>query len=95
MVFAMTLQAYELNDVIPNIELILFKMFVSPISTKSLRKLADKENILAGNMFDRPGLKLGSTVYRSLLETVALQPKKKHLKKIIQHMIKYEGNQCD
>jgi hypothetical protein len=33
----MTLQAYELNDVIPNIETVLFEMFVSPITTKAKR----------------------------------------------------------
>lgn len=38
---------------------------------------------------------MGLTVYRSLLETVALYPKKKHLKKIIEHVIKYEGSECD
>jgi hypothetical protein len=51
--------------------------------------------LLAGNIFDRPGLKLGAAVYRSLLETVALHPKKKHFKKIIQHVIKHEGNGCE
>jgi hypothetical protein len=31
---AMVHQTYELNDIIPNIELIFFKMFSSPLSTK-------------------------------------------------------------
>ena len=31
---AMVHQTYELNDIIPNIELIFFKMFTSPLSTK-------------------------------------------------------------
>jgi hypothetical protein len=92
---AMTLQAYELNDVIPNIELMLFRMFVSPITTKAKRQKKDRDNLLAGNIFDQKGTKLGAAVYRSLLETVALHPKKKHFKKIIQHVIKHEGSKVD
>jgi hypothetical protein len=69
---AMTMSAYELNDTIPNIELVLYKMFVSPITTLDQRKAHDKDNLLAGNIFDKTGTKLGLDVYRSLLETVAL-----------------------
>lgn len=43
-------QAYPLNKLIPNIELLLFKIFVSPKTTKELRK--DSNNLLAGNLFD-------------------------------------------
>jgi hypothetical protein len=32
-------------------------------------------------------------VYRSLLETVALHPKKKHFKKIVQHMMQFENKE--
>jgi len=46
--------------------------------------------LLAGNLFARDGINLGPQAYRSLLETVALHPKKKHFKKIIEHLIKYE-----
>jgi len=47
--------------------------------------------LLAGNIFTHEGTKLGPIVYKSLLETCALYPKKKHLKKIIEHVIKFEG----
>jgi len=43
--------AYELNHIIPNIELILFKMFVSPVTTRTQRKNADAEDLLNGNLF--------------------------------------------
>ena len=78
-------QAYQLNDIIPNVELIFYKIFCSPITSKDTRKGSDE--LLEGNLFAREGMNLGSQVYRSLLETVALYPKKKHFKKIIQHII--------
>ena len=78
-------QAYQLNDIIPNVELIFYKIFCSPITSKDTRK--GSEELLEGNLFAREGMNLGSQVYRSLLETVALYPKKIHVKKIIQHII--------
>jgi hypothetical protein len=68
----MVSQAYELNELIPNIELLLFNMFCSPMITSELRKEEDGEDLLAGNLFAKPGINLGSDTYRSLLETVAL-----------------------
>jgi hypothetical protein len=62
--------AYELNDIIPNIELLFFKMFVSPIATKAERKAGDADDLLVGNLFR--GINFDSAVYRSLLETVAI-----------------------
>jgi len=85
---SITNSAYQLNDLIPNIELVFYKMFCSPITTKEIRK--GSNDLLEGNLFTKNGLSLGPAVYRSLLETVALKPKKKHFKKIIQHMIEYE-----
>jgi len=85
---ALVNSAYQLNDLIPNIELVFYKIFCSPITTKEERK--GEEDLLVGNLFAREGMNLGSAVYRSLLETVALHPKKKHYKKIIQHMLKFE-----
>jgi hypothetical protein len=73
--------AYELNDIIPNIELMFYNIFCSPLITKEQRK--GKEDLLEGNLFTLPQMNLGSAVYKSLLETVALHPKKKHFKKII------------
>ena len=43
--------AYEVNSIIPNLELMLFKMFVSPITTKAERKEQDRDDLLAGNLF--------------------------------------------
>jgi hypothetical protein len=79
---------YELNDIIPNIELIFFKMFTSPITTKTLRKLRDSEDLLVGNIFHRTDFaKMPKQAYMSLLQTAALQPKKKHFKKIVQYLV--------
>lgn len=36
---------------------------------------------------------MGSSAYRSLLETVALHPKKKHFKKIVAHLTEYEDKE--
>ena len=81
--------AYEINDIIPNIELMFYKIFCSPITTKEVRKAQDKDDILAGNLFAVEGVKLPNQAYTSLLQTVALFPKKKHFKKIIEHIITY------
>lgn len=89
LVTSMISSAYELNELIPNIELLFFKMFCSPITTAELRKEEDKEDLLAGNIFSKQGINLGSIAYRSMLETVALYPKKKHFKKILDHMERY------
>jgi hypothetical protein len=73
---------YELNESIPNIELVFFKMFVSPISTMQQRKKHDKDDLLIGNIFhELRDFKMPKQAYISLLQTVALQPKKKHYKK--------------
>jgi len=85
--------AYELNDLIPNIELLFFKIFCSPITTAEQRKQEDGEDLLAGNIFAVKDINLGSIAYRSLLETVALYPKKKHFKKILDHMILYQDRE--
>ena len=81
--------AYDLNHIIPNIELILFKMFVSPVTTKGERKAADGEDLLAGNLFHqlKGDFKMPNQAYVSLLQSVALNPKKKHFKKILQYLV--------
>ncbi len=70
-----------------------YKIFCSPISTKELRKTQESEDILAGNIFAKDGMNLGPSVYRSLLETVALHPKKKHFKKIVSHLTQFENKE--
>lgn len=62
------------------------------MSTAALRK--GNEELLAGNLFAKDGLNLPCAVYRSLLETVALNPKKKHFKKIIEHLITYQDKEA-
>ena len=91
--FAISLinSAYQLNQKIPNIELMFYRVFCSPITTKDIRQ--GNKDLLAGNIFAKQGINLGSQVYRSLLETVALHPKKKHYKKIVQHMLQYEDKE--
>jgi uncharacterized protein YeeX (DUF496 family) len=83
--------AYELNDQIPNIEMLFYRMFFSPLTTKEQRK--DAEDLLEGNIFCKDEINLPSQVYQSLLETMVLYPKKKHFKKLIQHLIRF--NQKD
>jgi len=85
--------AYQLNSHIPNIELVFYRIFCSPISTKELRKEKEGDDILAGNIFAKEGINLGPSVYRSLLETVALHPKKKHFKKIVAHLMQFESKE--
>ena len=77
--------AYELNDLIPNIELLMYKIFMSPQINKEKRK--QSTDLLEGNLFTQKDIDLDNDVYKSLLETIALNPKKKHLKKLIQHML--------
>jgi hypothetical protein len=68
-----------------NPEIILYKMFMSPIYSKEMRQ-GQGANLLTGNLFDST---MPEEVYSSLLGTLALKPKKKHLKKVIAHMEKY------
>lgn len=93
LVLSMINSAYQLNHIIPNVELVFYKIFCSPISTKAIRKEQESTDLLAGNIFAQEGLNLGPSVYRSLLETVALHPKKKHFKKIVQHMMQFENKE--
>lgn len=50
LLLSMIHQSYELNHIIPNIEMLLYKMFCSPISTKEQRG-EDNNNLLLGNLF--------------------------------------------
>jgi hypothetical protein len=51
--------AYQLNHAIPNIELVFYKIFCSPITTKDIRKKEDEQDLLAGNLFAKEGIHLG------------------------------------
>lgn len=75
--------AYELNSLIPNIELLFYKIFCSPITTKEERKDKDNDYPLFGNIFAQKKVGLTFFGYKSLLETLILHPKKKHFKKIV------------
>lgn len=84
-------QSYKLNEHIPNIELLLFKIFCSPMTTKELRKESDdKVKPLVGNIFAEKNISLHPDVYRSLLETLTMRPSKKHFKKLIEYVRKFE-----
>ena len=65
----------------------MYNIFCSPIVTKELRK--GNKDLMDGNLFARDGMNLGNDFYRSLLETITLYPKKKHYKKIVQHLLQY------
>lgn len=84
-------QSYELNDLIPNIELLLSKIFFSPLCTRELRAGGnDKNNLLYGNIFADKKVSLPEEVYRSLLQTLVINPKKKHYKKLIAYIKEVE-----
>jgi hypothetical protein len=82
--------AYELNSLIPNVEMLFYRMFCSPLTTKEDRLGKDKENVLYGNIFAQKQVPLTYFGYKSLLESLVLEPKKKHLKKVIAHLCEYE-----
>ncbi len=67
-------------------------MFTSPITTKEERKGRDHEDetILHGNIFADKKISLTYFGYKSLLETLILNPKKKHFKKVVAHLLKFE-----
>ncbi len=91
LIISMVSQAYELNSLIPNIELVFYRIFCSPISTKDERKNGgDRENVLHGNIFADKKTSLTYFGYKSILETLVLEPKKKHLKKVIAHLCEFE-----
>lgn len=84
-------QAYRLNALIPNIELLLYKMFCSPMTTKEQRKqVDDKVKPLAGNIFAEKRMAMHPDVYRSLLETLTMRPNKKHFKKVVAYVREME-----
>lgn len=64
---------------------------MSPQLTKAQRKMKDKQDSLAGNLFAKEGVHFDNCVYQSLLETLVLYPKKKHLRKVCDHLARY-GN---
>ena len=87
----MIYQSYELNQQIPNIELVMYKIFCSPIITAEQRATGDdKTNLLLGNIFADKKMSMPLEVYKSLLQTLTVQPKKKHFKKIVEYIKKFE-----
>ncbi len=90
LIISMVNSSYELNNLIPNIELLFYKIFCSPITTKEQRKDKESENILFGNIFADKDVSLTFFGYKSLLETLMLYPKKKHFKKVVNYLMKYE-----
>jgi uncharacterized protein YeeX (DUF496 family) len=91
LVIALINSAYELNSLIPNAEKLFFNMFCSPLTTKEARAGGkDCENPLFGNIFADKGVSMTYLGYKSLLESLLLDPKKKHLKKVIAHIKKFE-----
>ena len=76
--------SYELNSLIPNIEMLFYKIFCSPLTNKDERRGKDVgENVLFGNIFADKKVSITYFGYRSLLETLMLEPKKKHFKKVL------------
>ena len=90
MIISITNSAYELNSLIPNIELMFYNLFCSPLTTKEERKGKDLDDPLFGNLFAQKKVGLTYFGYKSLIETLILKPKKKHFKKIVYHMLEFE-----
>lgn len=91
LIIALINSAYELNSLIPNVELLFYRMFCSPITTKAERAGGnDRDNVLLGNIFAEKKVSVTYFGYKSLLETLVLDPKKKHLKKVIAHLSEFE-----
>lgn len=66
-------QEYELNTLIPNVNMLFYRMFTSPITTKEQRKGKDStDNLLFGNIFAEKNVPLSYFGYKSLLETLIL-----------------------
>jgi PHD/YefM family antitoxin component YafN of YafNO toxin-antitoxin module len=87
-------QAYDLNAYIPNIELVLYNIFMTPITTAELKKQSeDKDDLLVGNLFAKNKVPLGSDAYKSICETMTLRPKKKNLKRLIQYIDTVESKE--
>jgi hypothetical protein len=93
-VIALINSAYELNSLIPNVELLFYRMFSSPVTTKAERAGGnDREDVLLGNIFAQKKVSVTYFGYKSLLETLVLDPKKKHLKKVIAHLSEFESKE--
>ena len=90
LIISLVNSSYELNGLIPNVEMLFYRMFCSPLTTKEDRAGKDHENVLYGNIFAQKQVPLTYYGYRSLLETLVLDPKKKHLKKVVAHLSEFE-----
>ena len=67
-ILAMINQSHKLNDTIPCMELIFYRMFMSPLTTMDDRKGHDKgDHLLVGNLFKGS---VGDHGYKSLMETL-------------------------
>jgi hypothetical protein len=51
LIISLVNSSYELNGLIPNVEMLFYRMFCSPLTTKEDRKGKDIENVLYGNIF--------------------------------------------
>ena len=51
LIISLVNSSYELNSLIPNVEMLFYRMFCSPLATKEDRAGKDHENILYGNIF--------------------------------------------
>lgn len=78
--------AYKLNSWIPNTHLVFYQMFCSPKINKEERAKLEKDDLLAGNIFNHSVSTIG---YKSLLHSVLISGKKKHFKKILRHIEKH------
>ena len=65
-----------------------YKIFFSPLTTEDERK--ESSNLLAGNLFAAKEMQIHPLIYKNLLESLTLQPKKKHFKKFIEYIRKIE-----
>jgi hypothetical protein len=54
LIISLVNSSYELNGLIPNVEMLFYRMFCSPLTTKADRAGGkDRENVLYGNIFSQ------------------------------------------
>jgi hypothetical protein len=71
--------------------MVLYRMFMSPITTKSQRTDSENQNdLLVGNIFANKNMSINESIYKSLMETLTLYPKKKHFKKLAAYIREHE-----
>jgi hypothetical protein len=46
----------------------------------------NSKDLLEGNIFAKKGMKMHPMIYKNLLQTLTVRPKKKHFKKVVEYI---------